>query len=302
MKRISTISPGLTGEYSSEATYDVGDYVLYMSAYWRCTAKITTPEGWTPGHWEKEEDLLNIVPYKTKKYIDDKISDLDYKEIAITSFSVSTPSSGNAEVGSTQANVVLSWALNKEAAEATLNGTAITLSGTSGTITKAGVNLKNDFTWNLVVKDSGSPSKPAHTTNPSSASLTFKYKKYYGVSTDPGIAAIPVDDASDSSESGETLIDDFLLGRSPFDNWATKEFGTSSEKGKTFTVTAGPDQYIWYAVPESWGACTFKVGGFDGGFSLVKTYVHTNASGGSTRYNIYRSDNANLGKTTVTVS
>lgn len=41
----------LAEQYSTSATYAVGDYVLYNGALYRCTTAITTAEAWTPAHW-----------------------------------------------------------------------------------------------------------------------------------------------------------------------------------------------------------------------------------------------------------
>ena len=78
---------------------------------------------------------------------------------------------------------------------------------------------------------------------------------------------------------------------------AGSELGDS--KAKTFTVNAAAGQYIWYAIPHSFGTPTFKVGGFEGGFNLVKTFDHTNASGATVSYDVWQSTNAGLGNTTV---
>jgi hypothetical protein len=45
------ISPGVAAQYSSSATYDVGDYVIYNGQLYRCTTAITTAESWTAAHW-----------------------------------------------------------------------------------------------------------------------------------------------------------------------------------------------------------------------------------------------------------
>ena len=45
------ISPGVAEQYSSSATYDVGDYVIYNGQLYRCTTAITTGEAWTAAHW-----------------------------------------------------------------------------------------------------------------------------------------------------------------------------------------------------------------------------------------------------------
>lgn len=73
-------------------------------------------------------------------------------------------------------------------------------------------------------------------------------------------------------------------------------------RGRTFTVTAGAGQYIWYACPARYGTPGFSVGGFDGGFSPAATLEYTNPSGYTESYQVWRSDNAGLGATTVTVS
>ena len=75
-----------------------------------------------------------------------------------------------------------------------------------------------------------------------------------------------------------------------------------SDKGKTFTVNAATGAYIWYACPARYGAPNFNVGGFDGGFSKVATFDFTNSSGYTEEYQVWRSDNAGLGSTTVKVS
>ena len=46
----------------------------------------------------------------------------------------------------------------------------------------------------------------------------------------------------------------------------------------------------------------FKVGGFEGGFSKVSTILFTNIYNFTENYDIYRSDNVNLGDITVVIS
>ena len=38
-------------EYSTSATYAIGDYCIHDNKIYRCTTKITTAESWTSGHW-----------------------------------------------------------------------------------------------------------------------------------------------------------------------------------------------------------------------------------------------------------
>ena len=78
--------------------------------------------------------------------------------------------------------------------------------------------------------------------------------------------------------------------------------GLQGSKAKTFTVNAGAGQHIYYAIPTRYGTPAFKVGGFDGGFSKAGTIQFKNASGYTESYDIWISDNAGLGNTTVNVA
>lgn len=56
---VSSLAPA----YSSSATYDVGDYVLYSGSLYRCTTAITTAEEWTAAHWtaaKMSEDVSDL--------------------------------------------------------------------------------------------------------------------------------------------------------------------------------------------------------------------------------------------------
>ena len=75
--------------------------------------------------------------------------------------------------------------------------------------------------------------------------------------------------------------------------------GVASARNAGFDAARG--EYIWYFVPVRLGACTFTVGGFDGGFDVVATQDVTNSSGYTESFRIYRSANTGLGSTTVEV-
>lgn len=207
--------------------------------------------------------------------LDGRIDDLSYEAIAITAFSAS-PS--QLEIGSTATNIVLSWTLNKAPVSVKINNVTITAPnggwGTSGTWTDSG-SYSTNKTWTLEVTDAGGVSIAA-TTASGNATLYFRKSVYYAAAVIPG-----------------TINSAFILGMTG---------GLATSRAKTFTVNAGANQYIWYAAPVSFGACSFNVGGFDGGFELVDTIQHTNASGNTENYYVYRSDNAELGSTTVKVS
>jgi hypothetical protein len=105
----------------------------------------------------------------------------------------------------------------------------------------------------------------------STLNLNWYYRKYYGTSTNL------------------TLISD--LG---YNN-------LSSSKAASFTVNANTNEYIYYAIPTSFGTPIFYVGGFEGGFHLDSTVNFVNSFGITTNYSIYKSDNHSLGNTTITV-
>lgn len=76
----------------------------------------------------------------------------------------------------------------------------------------------------------------------------------------------------------------------------------ASSRGRSFTVNAAGGQYIYYAFPDAYGAATFTVGGFEGGFDDMGTVSLTNAYGVTATYRLYRSTNTGLGSTNVVVS
>lgn len=76
----------------------------------------------------------------------------------------------------------------------------------------------------------------------------------------------------------------------------------ASGRGRTFTVTAGAPDKIYYAYPLSYGAGTFSVNGFVGGFLPPTTVSVTNAFGVTQNYLLYESALTGLGSTTVVVS
>jgi len=70
-----------------------------------------------------------------------------------------------------------------------------------------------------------------------------------------------------------------------------------------FNVNAGATEKIYFACRAAYGAATFYVGGFEGGFTLVSDAISlTNDYGYTENYALYESDNLGLGSTTVTVS
>lgn len=190
--------------------------------------------------------------------------DLDYKPIDITA--ISCPQAGVHELGEVVETVYISWTLNKEPATQALDGEALSVAARSKELT--GLSISSAKTYTLGVTDERGA------TDSASVSLSFYNGVYYGV-----------------AEVG-TAIDDMLgLNRK-----------LQSSKALTFTADAGATQLIAYALPARYGTPAFTVGGFEGGFSKAGTFEFTNVSGYTESYDLWLSDNVNLGSTTVKVS
>lgn len=199
--------------------------------------------------------------------IEQRLADLEYVPIAITSFSSSV---GTVEIGSVVNDVVLKWALNKTPATLTLDGAELDVDLRTMTLSDLAMTTTSTKKgWTIKATDE------RNATSSKSVSVTFMNGVYYGVAGDV-----------------EKYDSAFILA-------LTKNL--QSSRAKTFTVTAGEEQYIYYCVPTKYGACNFNVGGFDGGFALIDTISFTNALGHTEDYYIYKSDNVNLGTTTVKV-
>lgn len=199
--------------------------------------------------------------------LEQQMADLLYKAISVTSFS---HNAGTKEYGATVNSVTLSWAINKTPTTLTLDGQALDVSVRSKTITGLSITKDKNKTWKLVATDEKG------TKSEKTTSISFCNGVYYGVAA-----------------AQETYDSAFVRG-------LTKNLRSS--KLSSITVTAGVGEYIFYCLPVRMGTCTFKVGGFEGGFELASTLSFTNASGYTENYYIYKSINANLGKTTVNIS
>lgn len=197
--------------------------------------------------------------------LEEQIADLLYKAIDITGISNNV---GTQELGKTITGVTISWTLNKEPVSQTLDGESQGVAVRSKAYT--GLSISANKTFTLTVTDERGATDTATTT------ISFLNGVYYGV-----------------MENGATINSAAVL---------TLTNKLQSSKGITFTANAGATQRIAYAIPTRYGTPVFNVGGFEGGFSKASTFQFTNASGYTESYDIYLSDNVNLGSTTVKVS
>lgn len=209
--------------------------------------------------------------------IDDIRADMAYIPMDLTAFSIS-PS--EAEIGSTVRSVSYTYSANKIPTTLKIDGSSITpYESGSGTLS---VSLTSDKTWTMTATDSGSPSNPPKTSS-KNATLHFYPYIYWGVS-------------STESDPTSALVTGLANKR------------LSGTKAMTFTVTAGEGQYIYFCCPtrSPYGAASFKVNGFDGGFEPAQTVSVTTTNADTSTYTenyyVYRSTNPTLGQTTVVVS
>lgn len=209
-----------------------------------------------------------------------------YTAMAITSLSLNKASVQ--EIGTAVTGFDAAWVLNKTPTEQT-----ITVTGAGDATISTDVNVRSTTAltgdaadaWNEIkakTKSSGTLTVSIHVKDSRDAeeTKTASIQWLNGVYT--GAAAIP---ATINSAFIRTLTKSLQSG-----------------KGKTFTVNAATGAYIWYACPVRYGTPAFNVGGFDGGFGKVATLDYTNPSGYTESYQVWRSDNAGLGSTTVVVS
>lgn len=168
-----------------------------------------------------------------------------------------------AEKGSTVSAQSFAYSVNRAGAAVTLEGEAVS----GGTAKRTDVLTEDRlYTLRAVLGD---------VAKEKTVKLSFVAPLYYGVGADS------------TPESATVLALTQVL---------------SASRARSFTLSAGEGQYILYAQPVALGAPTFKVGGFEGGFTRLGEFNFTNASGHTEPYWLYCSDNAGLGETTVAVS
>lgn len=202
----------------------------------------------------------------------DILDGLLYLALEITSF-VATPQ--QYEKGQVLVTVFLNWVFNKNVESQAITGTNVVPPVLLDSDRNANVTLNNistDTVITLTADDIDADSNP-----PQTATLTLQFlnKIYYGKAIYPG-----------------AINSAFLIS-------LTKEL--KSDRIKSFVVSTGVNEYIWFCIPTAYNAASFISNGFSGGFQLEATISHTNESGHTEDYYVYRSVNTNLGSTSVEV-
>ena len=200
--------------------------------------------------------------------LDAIIAKIYYVNPSVTSFTCN-PSRTAYEMGEKVTSVTFTWAYNKDMVSQTLTGCDLA----DETVRTATYNTEfnSNKTFTLSASDG---------TNNTSAnkSFTFQNKVHHGS------ASIPA-----------TYDSAFILSL----NGALK-----GSKSGTYTVNVGTNQYFYIAMPTSFNNADVLVGtigGFSTEFGKVATVSHTNASGYTCDYNIYKSTNSNLGSISMVI-
>lgn len=197
------------------------------------------------------------------------LDELLYVDLTV---SVTSPTPTTQEIGAELSNLVINWTYNKSnIVSQSFNGSNLPDTGQRSYTVEGPVTTNTTYTvkGNDGTKDASK-----------SITFTFQNKVYYGVS--PETVSGNVNSA-------------FILGLTG------SKFASSKSSVGTITANAEAGNYIFYAQPASFAEPTFNIGGFDTTFPLFATIDFTNASGHQESYKVYRSNQAGLGSTSMTV-
>lgn len=205
------------------------------------------------------------VHYENEQFtnVQDALDSLLYKAPQVNSLSSNIGTT--VEMGTMLSSVTFTWSYNKSIVSQSFAGVTLDSNIRIYTYTKG---IYNNVTLTLTANDG---------KNNCSRNISFTYANriFYGV--------------SDTTTYNVNLL-------------KSLSNTLSNNRNRSFTVNPINNQHIIYAIPSRLGECKFSVNGFEGGFQKVSTIKYTNSQNYTEDYYIYRSDNPNLGKTTVVVN
>lgn len=205
------------------------------------------------------------VHYENEQFtnVQDALDSLLYKAPQVNSLSSNIGTT--VEMGTMLSSVTFTWSYNKSIVSQSFAGVTLDSNIRTYTYTKG---IYNNVTLTLTANDG---------KNNCSRNISFTYANriFYGV--------------SDTTTYNVSLL-------------KSLSNTLSNNRNRSFTVNPINNQHIIYAIPSRLGECKFSVNGFEGGFQKVSTIKYTNSQNYTEDYYIYRSDNPNLGKTTVVVN
>lgn len=214
--------------------------------------------------WDENTNSLVLYNLRGGKIATLPVKYTSTDPIEITRFSHSV---GTVEVGNVVNNITFTMTFSEEAVSLTLNGEPIEI---DTYYVLSGQTITDTTEFTLIAKDRWGNVDSATTT------ISFAHGLYYGK---------------------DVAIDEFTSA------WVLDlSKRVKSNRTTTFTVNALDGEYVYFALPTSYGVPTFKVGGFAGGFAKVGELLFENSYKVQEPYSIYRSDNEGLVNLTVEVS
>lgn len=217
----------------------------------------------------KGENAVTQIAYSNSAYpnmktLEDALNTLLYKDLTVSITCIPNIK----EKGEIVTSIIYSWEYNKEGITMQSFNNEV-LDNNVRTFTLEG-NFNQNTTGTLTASDGIKEIQ-------ASAYLKFYPAIYYGVSS------------LDNLNSSDIVKFNSKL---------------QSTRNSTITVDCTNDKsnYIYICIPYEYGAASFKVGGFEGGFRLISdNFQFQKYSNTIIRYRIYKSDNGGLGSTTITI-
>jgi hypothetical protein len=214
--------------------------------------------------WDKDyADLINKptatgISYSNTTYttVAAALDTLLYVAPSISSF---TNNVVTVEKGSTVSSTTLSWALNKTMTTASIDQSIGSVLGLTQYV--YGTSYTTDRSFTLTVGDGTN-------TATSTTSVYFRNRRHWGTS------------ASSTLSSAAIL------------SLAANELSTSRTKSWSQN---GNGQYIYYAYPALFGTASFTTNGLPNTDWTLSVVSHTNASGHTEDYNVYRTNSIQNG-------
>lgn len=218
------------------------------------------PPGPPPDSFPADDVLLDGLAYAN---VQELAEALLYEVIVIQSFSAGAT---QYDLGRQLTALTFNWSLSKGIVSQTLTGppemTPVTLTAGQRSVSVSLANLSSNATFTLTVDDGTN-------TVQSNFSIQFNNRNFFGDAVIPG-----------------TINSAFLLSLQSI---------LKSNRSHSYNTEATGSQYNWYCFPTRYGTPTFYYNGFVGSFSKIQTLSFTNAYGYTEDYEIYRSDNPDIG-------
>ena len=206
-------------------------------------------------------DLNNV-----DKALDKILAKIYYVEPKINSFTM-TPSATEYEKGAVVSGLEFAWTVNKDIVSQSLTDCTIELDDRTATY---GADLTNTKTFTLTISD-------GEKSATSSKTIKFLDKAYWGSAVEP----------TDYDSA-------FIL--------ALSNSKLASGKNGTYSMTVGSGEYGYLVLPTSFGTVTSCwIGGFETTLDNCGSIAHTNASGNTSSYTIYKTGRSGLGSISMEV-